>query len=233
MITLYRGQDRGRTRTDWLDSWHSFSFGSFYDENRMGVSHLRVINEDVVAPKMGFATHGHQDMEILTYVLDGELAHRDSLGNGSTIRAGEIQRMTAGTGIRHSEMNPCGYASVHFLQLWILPDCHGLQPSYEQKNLPAGIGADRFSLIAGPIGGSHAVTLHQDVNVWLSTPKGGGRVDVAIEPGRVGYLHIAKGRVRASERILEGGDGLAFKIGEVTQIETMEDAELLLFDMAN
>ena len=232
MIIEYRAKDRGRTQIDWLDSWHSFSFGSFHDQTRMGVSDLRVINEDIVAPATGFATHGHKDMEILTYVLAGELAHKDSLGNGSTIRPGEIQRMSAGTGIRHSEMNPNAELSAHFLQIWIIPDQQGLAPSYEQKLLPNDIGVNGFSLIAGPEGGAAAVTVHQDAKVWVAKPNATETIAVSLAEGRTGYLHVAKGEVKAAGHVLKTGDAVSFSTGDIDQIEAQDDAEVLLFDLA-
>lgn len=233
MIREYRAQDRGRTQIDWLDSWHSFSFGSFHDQSRMGVSHLRVINEDFVAPATGFATHGHKDMEILTYVLDGELAHKDSLGNGSTIRPGEIQRMSAGTGIRHSEMNPSANSSAHFLQIWIIPDQQGLAPSYEQKQLPTDIGSNGFSLIAGPEGGEVAVTVHQDAKVWVAKLNAAQTGAVNLGAGRSGYLHVARGEIRVADRVLNTGDALSFTDSDIDQIEAQGAAEVLLFDLAS
>ena len=197
MITFRDRMARGRSNIGWLDSRHSFSFADYHDPAQMGFRSLRVINEDRVAPGAGFPAHGHRDMNILTYVLAGALEHKDSLGNGATIRPGEVQRMSAGTGIVHSEFNPSKSEPVHFLQIWIIPDHVGLSPSYEQKNFPPDESAGRLRLVADPRGQDGAVTLHADARVYIAKLKAGERVAHRIEPGRGVWVQLARGHRRA------------------------------------
>ncbi|MEP3654617.1 MAG: pirin family protein [Litorimonas sp.] len=233
MLQHYSSDTRGNFRNDWLDSHHTFSFGSFHDPNRMGFRSLRVINEDFVAPAGGFAPHGHQDMEIITYVIDGELGHKDSLGNGSVIRPGEIQRMSAGTGIRHSEMNPSEESSVHFLQIWIEPNKFGHSPSYEQIKLAHDAGKDGFTPIATPSGGNGAISLSQNARILLGKPDAGESIDLDLEKGRFGFLHVVKGRVEIDGKTYGTGDALSFD-GKTKPfaVKAQDASEILLFDLA-
>lgn len=232
MISVRRAGDRGETRLAWLDSRHTFSFADYYDPAQMGFGALRVINEDRVAPGGGFATHGHRDMEILTWVLDGALAHRDSLGNGSIIRPGEMQRMTAGTGVRHSEFNASDTAPVHFLQIWIVPERQGLEPSYEQKAFGLAERNGTLRLIASRDGRNGAVTVHQDAEVYAGAGAEGMRLAHRLAPGRRAWVQVTAGRVRISDIALAAGDGAALaQVGEIV-MTAEDDTDLLLFDLA-
>jgi len=233
MTRHFNARARGRFRNSWLNSHHTFSFGEFYDLERMGYRSLRVINEDTVAPAEGFATHGHHDMEIITYVLAGELAHNDSIGNGSIIRPGEIQRMSAGTGIRHSEMNPSHDAPVHFLQIWIEPRRQGCVPSYEQMVLPPEAGVNEFTPIATPDGNVGAISLNQDAVISVAKPERGEIVDVALGADRYGFLHIVKGDIAIDGKAYCAGDGLAFNgAGAPFTLKGQASSEVLFFDLA-
>ena len=224
---------RGQFRNDWLRSHHSFSFGEFHDATRMGFRSLRVINEDQVAPAGGFAPHGHRDMEIITYVLDGELGHEDSLGNGSVIRPGEIQRMSAGTGIRHSEMNPSKTTPVHFLQIWIEPNQTGHAPSYEQVQLAPEAGINGFTPIATPQGGEGAISLNQDTILSVSKPKAGETVDVMLDANRFGFLHIVSGLIEIDGKLYRSGDGIGFEGTDVPfALTAQKPSEVLFFNLA-
>jgi quercetin 2,3-dioxygenase len=231
MIAIRRADDRGRANFGWLDSRHSFSFGQYYDPEQMGWGPLRVINEDRVAPGGGFPTHGHADMEILSYVLEGALEHKDSIGNGAVIRPGELQRMTAGTGIRHSEFNHSRREPVHFLQIWILPERTGQPPGYEQKRFPIAEEPGRLHLVAAGDGRSGAVTLDRDVDLYAGRLRAGDAPTHRLAPGRAAWLQVARGGVDLAGETLRAGDGAA--IGEVEEIAlaASADAELLLFDM--
>jgi len=231
MITIRRAAERGHTHIDWLDSWHTFSFGEYYDPKHVDFRALRVINEDRVAPGGGFGTHAHRDMEIVTYVLDGALEHKDSLGNGSVIRPGEIQRMSAGTGIRHSEFNGSRDGAVHFLQIWILPERTGIPPGYEQRSLPDGVRRG-FVRIASPDGRDGAVTLHQDAAIHAAQLMRGTSAEHALADGRHAWLQVARGAVTANGQALRAGDGAAFSGERAVQVHADEDAEVLLFDLA-
>jgi redox-sensitive bicupin YhaK (pirin superfamily) len=231
MVTVRRADARGTTRIDWLDSRHSFSFGEYYDPAHMGFQTLRVINDDRIAPGAGFGTHPHRDMEIVTYVLDGALQHRDSLGNGSLIRPGEVQRMSAGTGIRHSEVNASQAEPVHLLQVWILPEREGLAPGDEQKPIPAG-PAGALRLIGSRDGRAGSVTIHQDVDrsCGLMTP--GEHAAHTLAPGRHAWLQVALGRVTLNGQTLAAGDGAAVSGETALDLRADEASELLLFDLA-
>ncbi len=232
MITFRDRSSRGATRTGWLDSRHSFSFGHYRDPAHMGFRALRVINEDRVAPGAGFPTHGHRDMEIVSYVLDGALEHKDSIGNGSIIRPGEVQRMSAGTGIRHSEYNPSPTEPVHFLQIWILPDRQGLAPGYEQRRFATAEKRGRFQLVGGPAGDDGAVTIHADARMYVASLMAGETVSHRIAPGRGVWLQLARGIVTLNDGELREGDGAAIE-GEPEVVVAAEvDAEVLLFDLA-
>ncbi len=232
MITLRPAADRFHTQIGWLDSWHTFSFGEHYDPAHMGFRALRVINDDRVAPAAGFPTHPHRDMEIISYVLDGAIAHQDSLGNGSVIKPGEVQRMTAGTGVRHSEHNPSRTEAVHFLQIWLLPERPGLTPGYEQKPIPTADDGGPLRLVGAAPGGGGAVTIHQDVRLYAGrlTPGQGARVSLA--PGRHAWVQVARGSVVLNDRSLGEGDGAAVTDETSLQLVASESAEVLVFDLA-
>lgn len=232
MITVRKAHERGATRLGWLDSRHSFSFGSYYDPDHMGFGPLRVINDDRVAPGGGFAPHGHRDMEIVSYVLEGALAHKDSLGTGSVIRAGEIQRMSAGTGIRHSEFNASATEPVHFLQIWIVPAREGLVPSYAEMALPDGEGEPRLRRIAGPGGGRDALAIHADANIYAARLHPGEAVSHALPAGRIGWVQVVRGAVKLNGLSLAAGDGAAVADEVDLLVEGLEEGgEVLLFDM--
>ncbi len=232
MITRRAAHERGHTVWDWLDGYHTFSFGDYYDPKHMGFRALRVINEDRVKPGAGFGTHAHRDMEIITYVLEGAIEHEDSLGNGSVIRPGDGQRMSAGTGIRHSEFNDSQTEPVHFLQIWILPEREGLPPSYEQKAFPVEEKRGRLRLIAAPGGREGAVTVHQDVNLYVTVLEPGESVNYRLAPGRQAWVQVARGAVTLNGVALGQGDGAAVGQEESLQIQAAEPAEALLFDLA-
>ena len=232
MVTLRPAAERGRTQIDWLDSRHSFSFGDFQDPRQMGFRTLRVINDDRVAPAAGFGMHGHRDMEIITYVLDGNLEHRDSLGTGEMIRRGDVQRMTAGTGIRHSEFNPSQTEPVHFLQIWIFPRQRGLQPAYEQQHFPEADKRGRLRLIASPDARDGALKIHQDVEIFASVLGSSDRLTHTLRDGRSAWLQVAAGGVRLNGHPMVAGDGAAVvNEGELTVVSD-GGAEFLLFDLA-
>jgi redox-sensitive bicupin YhaK (pirin superfamily) len=230
MIDIRRADSRGRTRLSWLDSHHTFSFGEYHDPAHMGFRDLRVINDDTVAPGGGFGTHAHRDMEIVTYVLEGALQHRDSLGNGSVIRPGEVQRMSAGTGIRHSEFNQSQDAPVHFLQIWIEPARPGIEPGYEQRAVPAAARGG-LVLIGSPDGRDGSVTIHQDVAIHEGQLRRGDRVVFPLTNGRYAWLHVARGSASLNDQALQTGDGAAISRESTLTIETDDAAEVLLFDL--
>ena len=232
MIIRRPADERGRTRLEWLDSRHSFSFGDYHDPRHMGFRDLRVINEDVVEPGRGFGTHPHRDMEIVTWVLEGALEHRDSLGNGSIIRPGDAQRMSAGTGITHSEFNPSATARVHFLQIWIIPAVLGVPPSYEQHAFSTEARNGRLCLIAAGDGRDGAVALHQDVDVYATRLAAGEVVRHALRPGRGAWVQVAQGAARVDGTQLHAGDGAALRDQPTITLEASESAEVLLFDLA-
>ena len=233
MITIRPAQDRGTANFGWLDSRHTFSFGEYHDSNHMGFADLRVINEDKVTSGQGFATHGHQDMEIISYVLEGALEHKDSIGTGSVIRPGEVQRMSAGTGIRHSEHNASKTESVHFLQIWILPEQKGIEPGYEQKNFPIAEKQGKLRLLGSRDGRDGSITIHQDVNLYATALSDGESVDYAFAPGRVAWLQVARGTVQLNDQILTAGDGAAIAQESLITLQgSAQDAEVLLLDMA-
>jgi redox-sensitive bicupin YhaK (pirin superfamily) len=231
VITTRPADRRGCTRLDWLDSRHTFSFGDYYDPGQMGFGPLRVVNDDRVAPGAGFPTHGHRDMEILTYVLDGALEHRDSLGTGSVIRRGDLQRMTAGTGIRHSEFNPSPSEPVHFLQIWLLPERAGLLPGYEQRNFPDGEKRNRLRLVAARDGRKGALTIHQDADVYAALLDAGQAVNHRLRDGRGAWVQVAAGAVTLNGRPLAAGDGAAVTGEPSVELAGTEPAEVLLFDL--
>ena len=235
MIRLRRGSERGRTQLDWLDSFHTFSFDRYYDPQHMAFRHLRVLNEDTVSPGAGFPLHPHRDMEILTYILEGALEHQDSLGNGGVIRPGEVQRMSAGTGIRHSEFNASKTEPVHLLQIWIVPGRLGLEPGYEQKAIPPGDGKSPLRLIASPDGRDGTVTIHQDVEVYAGRLRGGEQTICRLRPGRHAWVQAARGTITLNGLPLEPGDGAAVSQEPELTLRAASDvagAEVLLFDLA-
>jgi quercetin 2,3-dioxygenase len=231
MITFRDRMARGQTRTGWLDSRHTFSFGQYQDPAHMGFRSLRVINEDRVIPGAGFPRHGHSDMEIISYVLEGALEHKDSLGNGTVIRPGEVQRMSAGTGILHSEFNPSQAEPVHFLQMWIIPDRAGLPPSYQQKAFPIEERHGRLRLIAGPDNRDSTITVHQDARLFVANLKANERVVHEIERGRGLWLQLARGIVTVNGTEMREGDGGAVEDEPAIAIKAETDAEFLLFDL--
>jgi quercetin 2,3-dioxygenase len=231
MITFRDRLTRGHTRTGWLDSRHSFSFGEYRDPALMGFRSLRVINEDRVIPGAGFPQHGHRDMDIISYVLEGAIQHKDSIGNGTVIRPGEVQRMSAGTGIQHSEFNASPTEPVHFLQIWIIPDRRGLAPSYEQKPFPLEERRGKLRLVAAPGGQDGAVTLHQDARLYIANLAAGERVDHQIATGRGAWLQVARGIARLNGTELREGDGAALEDEPRASIAAETDAEVLLFDL--
>jgi len=231
MIALRPGSERGRTKIGWLDSYHTFSFGDYRDPERMGFRDLRVINEDRVRPGKGFGTHGHRDMEILSIVLEGGLEHKDSLGTGSVIRPGEVQRMTAGTGVTHSESNHSKTDEVHFLQIWILPEREGLQPGYEQKAFPEAGSRGRLLLVASRDGREGSLTINQDAALYLGRLDSGQRLVRQIDPGRHAWVQVATGAVDLAERTLRAGDGAAVSGERSLALVGRDDAEVLVFDL--
>lgn len=232
MIIIRPREDRGKTALGWLDSRHTFSFGDYNDPEHMGFRALRVINEDRVIPGAGFPPHGHRDMEIVTYVLDGALEHKDTLGTSSVIRPGEVQRMSAGTGIRHSEYNHSREERVHFLQIWILPETNGLAPGYEQRAFSAEERRGRLRLVASPDGRDGSVTVHQDVALYAALLDEGATLTLALRAGRYGWLQLARGQLRIGGEAMKEGDGAAIAEESTIEIEAEAAAELLFFDLA-
>jgi quercetin 2,3-dioxygenase len=231
MITVREHTERGASRLGWLDSRHTFSFAEYNDRQHMGFRSLRVINDDRVAPGAGFPSHGHRDMDIISYVLEGALAHKDSLGNGTVIRPGEVQRMSAGSGIVHSEFNPSKSDPVHFLQIWIIPEQRGLPPSYEQKDFHVQEPRESLLLVAAPGGRDGALTLHEDAEVYAGTLAAGARVVHKVAPGRGLWVQIARGSAVVNGTELKEGDGAAVEAEPVVTLEARTDTEILLFDL--
>jgi redox-sensitive bicupin YhaK (pirin superfamily) len=231
MIQIRRSDDRGHTKLSWLDSRHTFSFGDYHDPQHMGFSDLRVINEDRVAPGAGFPTHSHRDMEIITYVLEGALAHKDSTGTSSVIRVGEVQRMSAGTGISHSEYNASPTEAVHFLQIWIMPNKTRLAPAYEQRALPLDEHRGKWTLIASEAGRDGSVTVHQNIDIWAARFAAGAQASFRLKSGRHGFAQVARGAITFNGTTLNAGDGAAASEEEILEISAVEAAELLLFDL--
>jgi quercetin 2,3-dioxygenase len=232
MIQVRKSKERGGGDYDWLKTRHTFSFNDYWDEKWMGFRSLRVINEDWVAPKGGFGTHPHRDMEIITYILDGKLEHKDSLGTGSVILPGDGQRMTAGSGIRHSEFNPSETDTAHLLQIWILPEKTGLEPSYEQKSFPESEKRGKLRLLAAKDSNNGAVKINQDAKLYVTLLAPGQEVEHVLPKGRYGWLQVAKGGVELNGQKLEQGDGAAIGDEPKITIRGTEDAEVLLFDLA-
>ncbi|TDU31850.1 hypothetical protein DFR24_1233 [Panacagrimonas perspica] len=231
MNQIRLGNDRGHADHGWLNSHHSFSFGDYFDAEHVEFGPLRVINEDRVVPGAGFGAHGHRDMEIISYVLSGELAHKDSIGNGSVIRPGDVQRMSAGTGIRHSEFNASNSNPVHFLQIWIQPGERGIAPSYEEKHFDDADKRGRLRLVAAPEGAEGSVTLHQDVRLYAGLFDGTEGATLTLAAGRRGYVHVARGAITADGVRLQAGDALKVEDVQALKLEQGQDAEVLVFDL--
>jgi quercetin 2,3-dioxygenase len=232
MITVRRAEERGHFDHGWLDTYHTFSFADYHDASFMGFRDLRVINDDRVQGGHGFPPHGHRDMEIVTWVLDGALEHRDDMGNGSVIRPGDVQRMSAGTGVVHSEFNPSKTDLVHLLQIWILPKARGLSPEYEEKTFGDADLRDTLRLIAAPDGADGAVTIHQDVRIYASRLSPGAKVRHELAPGRFGWLHVARGEAHVNGAAVKAGDGAAISGEREVTVGAGDSAEILLFDLA-
>jgi quercetin 2,3-dioxygenase len=232
MITLRKSADRGLADHGWLKSRHSFSFADYYDPTHMGFGNLRVINEDRIAPGTGFGTHGHRDMEILSYVLEGALAHRDSMGTGATVVPGELQRMSAGRGVMHSEFNAARDASTHFLQIWILPSQQGIEPGYEQKAFSDADKRGRLRLVASPDGRDGSLTVHADASLYTGLFDGNEQATLALAPGRLGYVHVARGALQVNGQALVAGDAMLLRGEPQVELRSGADADVLVFDLA-
>ena len=232
MIQVRKSNERDHADHGWLDSHHTFSFADYYDPAAMGFRALRVINEDRVAPAQGFGTHGHRDMEILSYVLDGGLAHKDSSGGGGVIRPGDVQRMSAGTGVMHSEFNASRTDPVHFLQIWLVPDRRGIAPGYEQKTFPPEQRQGQLRLIASPDAADGSLKIHQDARVYTTLLGKGDSVTHALAPGRHAWVQVARGKIRLGDVTLSAGDGAAISEESSLRLTADEPSEVLLFDLA-
>jgi len=231
MLSIRPAAERGHANHGWLDSYHSFSFSSYYDPAHMGYSNLRVINEDRIAPGGGFPTHGHEDMEIVTYVMEGALEHKDSMGNGSIIRPGDVQYMSAGTGVRHSEYNPSADEPVHLLQIWLLPNQNGVEPRYAQQHFAAETRRNRLALLVSPDGRDGSIAAHQDGLLCGALLDDGAVVEHRLAADRRAYLHLARGAAKVGGELLRGGDAARIDAGELVRIEGVDGAEVLLFDL--
>ena len=239
VMQLIKSSDRGYADHGWLKSFHSFSFADYYDPARMGFGALRVINEDKVAAGKGFGTHGHRDMEIISYVLSGELAHKDSMGNGEVgganagvIRPGDVQRMSAGTGVMHSEFNHAKDQTTHFLQIWIQPDARGIAPSYEQKHFDAGSKRGQLRLVAANDGAKGSVTIHADARLYAGLFDGAEQAELELAPGRLAYVHLVRGALSVNGQDLTSGDALQIRETSRLALTAGKDAEVLVFDLA-
>ena len=231
MIELRPAGERGHARHGWLDSWHSFSFADYHDPAHMGFGALRVINEDRIAAGTGFGTHGHRDMEIVSYVLDGALAHEDSMGNRASIVPGEVQRMSAGTGVLHSEFNHNPSGETHFLQIWILPDRAGIAPGYEQKMFTPEEKRGRLRLVLSPDGADGSVRIQQQARMYAGLFDGDESASLPLAPGRLGYVHLARGAAKVNGHVLRAGDALKFEGEPEVRVEAGDGAEVLVFDL--
>jgi hypothetical protein len=230
-MEIRRAGERGHAQHGWLDSYHSFSFADYHDARHMGFGPLRVINEDRVQPGMGFGTHGHRDMEIITYVLAGRLEHKDSIGTGSVIAPGDVQAMSAGRGVRHSEFNPSPVEPTHFLQIWIEPDVTGIEPRYQQTRIADDAKRGRLRLVASPDGAEGSVRIHQDARVYAALLTGDEAVSHALAPGRRAYVHVVRGRASVNGTALGSGDAAKIERETSVRIDHGNDAEILLFDL--
>jgi len=232
MITLRKSSDRGHADHGWLKSFHSFSFAEYHDPRHMGVGNLRVINEDRIAPGTGFGTHGHRDMEIVSYVLSGVLGHKDSLGNGAQIVPGDVQRMSAGSGIRHSEFNQAQQQETHFLQIWLLPDERDIAPGYEQKHFEEADKRGRLRLVASRDGRNDSVTIHANASMYAGLFDGGETAELPLDAGRVTYVHLVRGKLEVNGQALDGGDAVTLRGEERLVLANGQDAEVIVFDLA-
>lgn len=231
MLFIRRANERGHFKNDWLESYHTFSFGEYFDRNQMGVSVLRVINDDKVIAGAGFPTHPHNDMEIVSYVLDGELSHKDSMGNGSVIRPGDVQRMSAGTGVTHSEFNPSQNKETNFLQIWLLPNEQGIYPSYAQKYFSPEEKSGRLRLLLSPDGREDSIQASTEALMYGTLLDKGQTVQHDLKPEKVAYIHIAKGSAKVNGELLNGGDGVSIIDEDSIEFEGVESADILLFDL--
>ena len=232
MLTLRKSQERGYADHGWLKSYHSFSFADYYDPAHMGWGNLRVINEDRIAPGGGFGTHGHRDMEIISYVLSGSLAHQDNMGNGTAIPPGDVQRMSAGRGVMHSEFNHAADETTHFFQIWILPNEKGIAPGYEQKTFDAAEKRGRLRLVASSDGAQNSVTLHADASLYAGLLDGAESITLPLNPTRKAYVHLVRGTLKANNQILQQGDAALLAGENVLTLSDGKDAEVLIFDLA-
>jgi redox-sensitive bicupin YhaK (pirin superfamily) len=230
MMKIRRANERGHANHGWLDSYHTFSFADYYDPNWMGFRSLRVINDDLVMPGMGFGTHPHRDMEIITYILSGALQHKDSMGNGRVIRAGEVQYMSAGTGVQHSEFNPAKDEAVHFLQIWIQPDQQGVKPRYGEKSFK-DVPAGTLRLATSKTGRDGSIAIHQDADLWIGKLDSGSRVTHDLKQGRHAWLHVAEGEILVNDKALKGGDSAALTEENRLDLQGQKAAQVLLFDL--
>lgn len=231
MITLRPAADRGHANHGWLDSWHTFSFANYYDPEHMGFGPLRVINDDRIAAGRGFGTHGHRDMEIITYVLDGAVAHKDSMGTGSTVRPGDVQRMSAGRGVLHSEFNPQPDAGTHMLQIWIQPDVTGIEPEYDQKSYSADDKRGKLVQVISPDGADDSMRIHQDARLYAGLFDGAETAELPLAAGRKAWVHLARGNVTVNGQVLQAGDAVALDGEASVRIEHGDAAEVLVFDL--
>ncbi len=231
MITIRKSADRGKNKIDWLDSFHTFSFGHYHDRNHMGFGPLRVINEDFVKGGAGFPTHPHDNMEIVTYILEGALEHRDSMGNGGVIKPGDIQRMSAGSGVTHSEFNHSKDETCHLLQIWFLPGARDIKPGYEQKSFSAADKKGKLKLLASRGAREDSVDIHQDVDIYSALLNANDNITHTMKEGRLGWLQVAKGSLEINGRKLEAGDGVAIADEKQIELSGAKDAEIVLFDM--
>ena len=231
MITLRPASERGHANHGWLDSWHSFSFADYFDQSHVHWGPLRVINEDRVAAGRGFGQHGHRDMEIISYVLEGALGHKDSMGHSSSIVPGDVQRMSAGTGVQHSEFNYSETGTTHFLQIWIIPDRQGVAPSYEERKFSDEEKRGRLRLVASPNGADGSVSIHQDARLHAGLFDGEEQAELALAPGRLGYVHVARGEVEVNGRALSAGDALLYEDEPLVSLRNGRQAEVLVFDL--
>jgi redox-sensitive bicupin YhaK (pirin superfamily) len=231
MMTIRPAEERGHANHGWLDSYHTFSFADYYDPDHIGFRSLRVINDDHVSPGKGFGTHPHRDMEIISYVLEGSLQHRDSMGTGSVIKPGDVQRMSAGTGVLHSEFNPSKNEPVHFLQIWLLPGARGIEPSYEQKTFPPEERRARLRVVASPDAREGSLRVNTDAIVYAGLFQKGDSIELPVAPDRHAWVQVARGRVRVNGSELKTGDGAAISEERLVRLEGVDDAEVLLFDL--
>ena len=232
MLTIRKSEDRGLADHGWLKSYHSFSFAEYFDPQHMGWGNLRVINEDRIAPGTGFGTHGHRDMEIISYVLSGNLAHQDSMGNVKGIPPGDVQRMSAGSGVRHSEFNHAQGQQTHFLQIWIEPNVRGIPPSYEQKTVPESAKRGQLALVAAPEAGPHTVRIHADARLYAGLLDGQERAELALNPQRKAYVFLVRGRLQANGQVLNAGDAALLQAESQLTLDGAQSAEVLVFDLA-